>query len=84
MKVEPSLQGAYLRTSATSEAVVSLRNCIEPKKHNLDDEGNHLLQELENATAKVIAERDLLLDENKILFDQNNEVRVQYLLNRPR
>jgi hypothetical protein len=61
----------------TSEALVSLRDCIGQRKQHLDDESKHLLEKIENAAEKAIAERDFLLDENKPLFDQNNEVRAR-------
>ena len=61
----------------TLEALVPLRNQIEQENHNLDNQSKHRLQKLANTAEKAITERDLLLDENKILCDQNNEVRVR-------
>ena len=38
-----------------------------------DGPSKHRLQKLANAAQKAFAERALLLDENRLLFEQNNE-----------
>ena len=61
-----------LQTSVTSEALTSLRSRIEHDAHVLDGPSKHCLQKLANAAEKAFAER-ALLDENRLLFEQNNE-----------
>ena len=39
----------------------------------LDSPSKHCLKKLANAAQKAFAERALLLDENRLLFEQNNE-----------
>jgi hypothetical protein len=46
---------------------------IEQAGHPLDERGRHRLQKLANAAEKAFADRALLLDENRLLFEQNNE-----------
>jgi hypothetical protein len=59
----------------TSEALTSLRNRIERDINMLDDQSKCRLQKLAKAAENAFAERALLLDENKLLFEQNNESR---------
>lgn len=71
---EPS-QSVTLQTPVTSEALTSLRNRIERDINMLDNQSKCRLQKLAKAAEKAFAERALLLDENKLLFEQNNESR---------
>jgi hypothetical protein len=73
VNVESCLQGAVLQTLVTSEALTSLQSRIENDAHLLDGPSKHRLQKLANAAQKAFAERALLLDENRLLFEQNNE-----------
>jgi hypothetical protein len=72
VKVESCPQGV-LQTPVTSEALTSLRSLIEQDTHMLDEPSKHCLQKLANAAEKAFAERPLLLDEKRLLFQQNNE-----------
>ena len=57
----------------TAEALTSLRNLIEQDTHTLDETSKQRLQKLANAAQVSFAECALLLDENRLLFQQNNE-----------
>jgi hypothetical protein len=57
----------------TSEALTSLRNLVEQDTHLVDAQGKRRLHKLANVAEKAFAERALLLDENRLLFEQNNE-----------
>lgn len=74
-KTEPSPLDGPLRSPVTSEALTSPRNQIEQDIHVLDSPGIHRVQKLANAAEKKFAECTLLLDENRLLFEQNNESR---------
>lgn len=43
----------------------------------LDSPTRHHFQKLANATEKAFADRSILLDENRLLFEQNNEKRTR-------
>jgi hypothetical protein len=45
---------------------------MEHHAHTPDGPSKHCLQKLANAAEKAFAERALLLDENRFLFQQNN------------
>ena len=66
-------QVEVLQTPVTAEALTSLRNQIEKDAHMLDEPSKHCLPKLANAAEKAFAERTLLVDENRLLFDQKNE-----------
>lgn len=74
---ENELSGApcneVLQTPVTSEALTALHSQIDQGAHALDESTKYRLQKLAKAAQKSIAERDLLLDENRLLFEQNNE-----------
>jgi len=72
VKVESCPQGV-LQTPGTSEALTSLRSLIEQDTHMLDEPSKHCSQKRANAAEKAFAERALLLDENRLLLQQNNE-----------
>ncbi len=57
----------------TLESLAYLRKKIEQNIETLDWPDKHHIQKLYNAAERVFAERSLLLDENKLLFKQNNE-----------
>jgi hypothetical protein len=50
-----------------------LRSKIERDTDRLDNLSRFRLQKLSNAAKKAFAERSLLLDDNRLLFEQNNE-----------
>jgi len=50
-----------------------LRSKIEQDIDGLDNLSRFRLQKLNNAAEKAFAERSLLLDDNRLLFAQNNE-----------
>lgn len=70
--VEPSPHSGSLRTPVTSEALKSQRNQIEQDIHMLDGPGKLRLQKLGNAAERAFAECALLIDEIRLLFEQNN------------
>jgi hypothetical protein len=71
--VEPCSQSETFQTPVTAEALTSLRSLIEQDAHMLDGPSKRRLQKPANATQKSFAECALLLDENRLLFEQNNE-----------
>jgi hypothetical protein len=73
VKVESCPQSETLQTPVTAEALTSLRNLIEQDAHTLNDASKQRLQKLANAAQKSFAEC-ALLDENRLLFEQNNEI----------
>jgi hypothetical protein len=62
-----------LRTPVTSEALAALHGLVDQDTQQLDSSSRHRLQKLANAAQKSFAECALLLDENRLLFEQNNE-----------
>jgi hypothetical protein len=62
-----------LQTPTTSNNLSLLRSKIEQDIDGLDDLSRFRLQKLSNAAEKAFAERSLLLDDNRLLFAQNNE-----------
>ncbi|KAJ6282165.1 hypothetical protein J3E71DRAFT_174914, partial [Bipolaris maydis] len=62
-----------LQTPVTSDALAVLRSQIDLGADKLDDSTRRRLQKLTNAAQKSFAECALLLDENQLLFEQNNE-----------
>ncbi|KAJ6016491.1 hypothetical protein N7540_011082 [Penicillium herquei] len=60
-------------TPNTSEEFALLRSEVEQDTQNLDGVCKRRLQTLSRAAEMVFAERALLLEENRILFEQNNE-----------
>lgn len=69
----PHSQEEFLQTPVTAEALVSLRSLVEQDAHTLDATSKQRLQKLANAAQASFTERALLLDENQLLFQQNNE-----------
>jgi hypothetical protein len=61
-----------LPTPVTFESLRSLRTKIA-QDTTLDHSGQHRFQKLANAAEKAFADRALLLDENRLLFEQNNK-----------
>ena len=61
-----------LRTPMTFESLTCLRTKIE-QGTALDSLGRYRFQKLANTAEKAFANRAILLDENKLLFEQNNE-----------
>jgi hypothetical protein len=57
----------------TSDYFSLLRSEVEQDTQNMDSVCKNRLQTLSRAAEKVFAERALLLEENRILFEQNNE-----------
>lgn len=55
------------------EALILLQSRIEDDAQSLDVPSKQRLQKLANAAGKSFAERVLLADENRLLFEQNNE-----------
>jgi hypothetical protein len=64
---------SLLPTSVNVEGLEALRKKLEQESQHLDAAGKHRLQKLANAGEKAIADRALLVEEDRILFDQNNE-----------
>ena len=61
----------------TAEALTSLRSLIEQDAHTLNETSKQRLQKLANAAQVSFAEYALLLDENRLLFQQNNEAKCR-------
>jgi hypothetical protein len=71
--VEPCVDGEILQTPVTSDALTALRSQIDQGAHGLDNSTRRRLEKLASAAQKSFAECALLLDENRLLFEQNNE-----------
>jgi hypothetical protein len=69
----PAVSSNLCHTPNTSDHFASLRSEVEQDTQSLDSVCKHRLQTLSRAAEKVFAERALLLEENRILFEQNNE-----------
>ncbi|KUL81415.1 hypothetical protein ZTR_10223, partial [Talaromyces verruculosus] len=69
----PNVSSHPCRTLTTSDHLVSLCSEVEQDTQSLDSACKHRLQKLGRAAAQVFAERALLLEENRVLFEQNNE-----------
>ena len=61
-----------MRTPVTWESLTYLRTKFE-QETALNSPSKHRFQKLANTTEKAFADRAILLDENKLLFEQNNE-----------
>jgi hypothetical protein len=77
VQTEHSLQIESLQTPVSSEELTSLRNLVEQDAHLVDTQSKCRLQKLANAAEKAFAERALLLDENRLLFEPNNESKTR-------
>jgi hypothetical protein len=66
------LPNDVLHTPVTWESLTCLRTKIE-QGSALDSPTKHHFQKLANTTEKAFADRTILLDENRLLFEQNNE-----------
>ena len=66
-----------IQTPVTAEGLASLQKVIEASAHGLASPRWHYIQKLNNAAERVFAERTLLLEENHILFSQNNKKRCR-------
>lgn len=73
VKVEFRLKDGVPPTPVTSEALTSLPRQIGYDDCSSDEQSKHRVQNFSNAAQKAFAERALLLDENRFLFEQNNE-----------
>jgi hypothetical protein len=71
--VEPCTDDEILQTPVTSDALAVLRSQIDQGADKLNDSTRRRLQKLTSAAQKSFAECALLLDENRLLFEQNNE-----------
>ena len=81
VKVGSCPQDEVLQTPVTAEALTSLHSLIEQDAYTLDETSKQRLQrrlqKFANAAQISFAERVLLADENRLLFKQNNEVKVR-------
>lgn len=87
VKIGSYLQDEVLQTPVTPvtpvtvEALASLRSLIEQDAHKLNEARKQRLQrrlqKFANAAEISFAERALLVDENQLLFKQNNEAKVR-------
>jgi DDE superfamily endonuclease len=77
VKVESCPQSEVLQTPVTAEALTLLQSRIEDDAQLLDSPSKLRLRKLANAAEKAFAERALLLDENRVLFEQNNESNIR-------
>lgn len=69
----PPTPGQILRTPITLVSFHEVRRRLASQLYLHDGQSRLYLEKLANATEKVFADRALLLDENKLLFEQNNE-----------
>lgn len=69
----PTVSSNLCQTPKTSDHFVLLRREVEQDTQSLDGVCKHRLQTLSRTAEKVFAGRALLLEENRILFEQNNE-----------
>lgn len=83
ISVEPvqlgSLPEVQLQTPTTSESLMSFRREIEDSitRGVVDDPCKLRIQKVANAAENAFADRAILLDENLLLFEQNNERRTR-------
>ena len=70
--IDPSLQDGLLHTPVTYDSLCSLRGKIE-QEAKLNSPIKYRFQKLADAAEKAFADRAMLLDENQMLFEQNNE-----------
>ena len=63
-----SSQDGLLPTPVTAESLVKIE-----QETTLDSSSRHRIRKLANAAEKAFADRAILLDENQLLFEQNNE-----------
>ena len=61
------------RTPATAEGFIALRRLIEDESHTLSGSCQYRMEKAFNAAEKALADRGMLLDENRLLFQQNCE-----------
>ena len=61
------------RTPATTKGFVELRRLIEGESHILSEPCKYRMRKAFNAAEKALPDRGLLLDENRLLFQQNCE-----------
>ncbi|KAL9082613.1 MAG: hypothetical protein Q9165_008844 [Trypethelium subeluteriae] len=66
-----------LYTPVTSDALTLLCSLIEQHTNSLDERAKHYVEKLRNAAKKWAAECAILLDEKKLLFEQNNKSNVR-------
>lgn len=69
----PTVSSNLCHTPNTSDHFALLRSEVEQDTQSLDSVWKHRLRTLSRAAEAVFAERALLLEENRILFKQNNE-----------
>jgi hypothetical protein len=65
------------QTPKTSEELSWLRDSIKKDSRVLDADGQLRLEKLINVAERALAERALLLEDNELLFEQNNESRIR-------
>lgn len=69
----PDPYGSDLRTPTTCTGWNFLRGKVENEISTVDDEARFCFQKMANATENPYAECALLFDQNRLLFEQNNE-----------
>lgn len=70
---DPLSPYSLLPISVNAEGFEALRKKLDQESQHLDAVGKYRLQKLANAGEKAITDRVLLVEENMILFDQNNK-----------
>jgi hypothetical protein len=66
-------EDTYITTTVTADGFAMLRNQVVADVRTLDPACQDRLENLNHAVERAMAERALLLDENRLLFEQNNE-----------
>ena len=74
---DPLSPHSLLPTPVNAEGFQTLRKTLEQESQHLHAMGKHRLQKLANAGEKAIADCALLVEEDKILLNQNNEKRIR-------
>jgi hypothetical protein len=77
VKVESCVQSEVLQTPVTADALTLLQSRIEDDAQLFDSPSELRLQKIANTAEKALAERTLLLDENRVLFEQSNESNIR-------
>ncbi|KAF2174915.1 hypothetical protein K469DRAFT_469152, partial [Zopfia rhizophila CBS 207.26] len=72
-----NLQDEVLQTPVTTKALTSLHGLIEQDTHVLDERSKQHLRKFANAAQISFTERTLLMNENRLLFKQNNKAKVR-------
>jgi hypothetical protein len=74
---DPSTSELTLRTPTTLHDFQHVQTRLQSKLDACDEEARLFLAKISNAAEKVYADRAMLFDDNRLLFEQNNEKRTR-------